>query len=56
MVVGWSTSLLVNSFENFKEEEDDDWLVNLAVKLAVAFDGELGLVSQIVCHTGNCEL
>ena len=33
-----------------------DWLVNLAVKLAVAFDGKLGLVSQIVCHTGNCEL
>ena len=31
MVVGWSTSLLVNIVEHFKEEKehDDDWLVNL---------------------------
>ena len=29
---------------------------HLTVKLAVAFDGKLSLVSQIVCHTGNQQI
>ena len=53
MVVGWSTSLLVNIVDNYTEEEDGGWLINLTVKLAVAFDCKLSLISQVVCNTGQ---
>ena len=53
MITGFSNIAQDTSFKKCLILRQEKEMVNLTVKLTVAFDGKLSFISQVVCHTGN---